>query len=405
MDSGTAWFWMLPVALVMFLPPLLGAVIQFIRKPEESDWRVHFILTGKSVGRPLALAVLSLVFLPYDALICLDAILRSWVRMLFTRRGLLLWQLRSYTIRNARRTLVDFFREMWVAPVLALALGAYLIWAPWQTRALEWYVWAPVLLLWLIAPIVGWWISTPLRVPAPNLSAAQQTFLRTSARRTWRYFAEFVGPEDNWLPPDNFQEYPQPVIASRTSPTNIGMALLADLAAYDFGYIATGEFLQRIENTLASMEKLERYRGHFYNWYDTRTLKPLHPQYVSSVDSGNLAGGLLTLQAGLIELKDQPILSVKAFQGLQDTLQVLAEHVPASPTPQLADRIKSLQDTLHSLTLYGASPTLAAAVNMLEKIHHTAGGLVAWLPADCDIDGELYYWAQAFDRQSRALED
>ena len=103
------------------------------------------------------------------------------------------------------------------------------------------------------------------------------------------------------------------------------------------------------------MEKLERYRGHFYNWYDTRTLQPLHPQYVSSVDSGNLAGSLLTLQAGLAELKDQPVLSANALQGLQDTLQVLAEHVPASPAPDLAEKIRSLQDTLRALTLERAA--------------------------------------------------
>ena len=183
------------------------------------------------------------------------------------------------------------------------------------------------------------------------------------------------------------------------------MALLANLAAYDFGYICAGEFLRRTENTLATMEKLERYRGHFYNWYDTHTLKPLRPQYVSSVDSGNLAGSLLTLQAGLAELKDQPVLSACAFQGLQDTLQVLAEHLPASSVPDLAKQIRSLQDTLHSLTLNGPPQTLAAADSMLDKIHRVAGGLVAWLPADIDIDGELYYWAQAFDQQARALRD
>jgi hypothetical protein len=131
------------------------------------------------------------------------------------------------------------------------------------------------------------------------------------------------------------------------------MSLLADLAAYDFGYITAGECLQRVGNTLASMEKLERYRGHFYNWYDTRTLQPLHPQYVSSVDSGNLAGCLLTLQAGLAELKDQPVLSANALQGLQDTLQVLAEQLPASPAPDLAKKIGLLQDTLHALTRDG----------------------------------------------------
>lgn len=403
---GPAWFWILLVASVVFLPTLLSTMIELIRKPEERDWLVHLILTSKSASRPILMALLTLVLLPYDALICLDAILRSGVRMLFTRRGLLLWQLPSYTSRNARRTLADFFREMWIAPVLAVVLGLALAWVLGDSRSAELLFCAPVLLLWLASPVVGWWISMPLVSPVPDLSVDQRAFLRASARRTWRFFAEFVGPRDNWLPPDNYQEYPAPAIASRTSPTNIGMSLLANLAAYDFGYISTGEFLRLAENTLATMEKLERYRGHFYNWYDTRTLQPLHPQYVSSVDSGNLAGSLLTLQAGLAELKDQPVLSSNAFQGLQDTLQVLFEHLPSLPSLDFAKKIKFLQDTLHSLTLPELTPkaqTLAAADSLLDKIHLAGEELVAGLPADIDIDGELYYWAQEFEQQSRAL--
>ncbi|MBU0968490.1 MAG: cyclic beta 1-2 glucan synthetase [Proteobacteria bacterium] len=399
---GPAWFWTLLVAGVVLLPTLLGAVIELIRKPEERDWLLHLILTGKSAGRPIVLALLALVLLPYDTLICLDAILRSGVRMLFTRRGLLLWHLPSYASRNARRTLADFFMEMWIAPFLTVGLGLALVMVG---RWAELFFAAPVLLLWLVSPAVAWWISLPFVTPVPGLTLDQKMFLRASARRTWRFFAEFVGPRDNWLPPDNFQEYPAPLIASRTSPTNIGMALLSDLAAYDFGYISAGEFLRLAENTLTTMEKLERYRGHFYNWYDTRTLQPLRPQYVSSVDSGNLAGSLLTLQAGLAELKDQPVLPANAFQGLQDTLQVLAEHLPPSPAPDLAKEITFLQDTLHSLTLNGQPQTLAAADILLEEIHPTRRGLVALLPADIDINSELYYWAQAFDRQSRALRD
>jgi cyclic beta-1,2-glucan synthetase len=403
---GPAWWWIVLVAVVVFLPTLLSTVIDLIHKPEERDWMVHLILTSKSASRPLTMALLTLVLLPYDTLICLGAILRSGVRMLFTRRGLLLWQLPSYSSRNARRTLADFFREMWIAPVLAVVLGLALVWVLGDSRLAELLFCAPVLLLWLASPVVGWWISRPLVSPVPDLTVDQRTFLRASARRTWRFFAEFVGPQDNWLPPDNYQEYPAPAIASRTSPTNIGMSLLANLAAYDFGYISTGEFLRLAENTLATMEKLERYRGHFYNWYDTRTLKPLHPQYVSSVDSGNLAGSLLTLQAGLVELKDQPVLSSNAFQGLQDTLQVLVEHLPSLHTLDFAKKIKFLQDTLHSLTLPELTPeaqTLAAADSLLDKIHLAGEELVAGLPADIDIDGELYYWAQEFEQQSRAL--
>ena len=406
---GPVWLWTLLVASVVFLPTMLSTLIGLISKADERDWLPHLSLTGRSAGHPLVLALLTLVFLPYDSLICLDAILRSGARMLFTRRGLLRWQLQSYARRNARRSVLNFLREMWIAPVVALALGFVL----WQTRSAEWYFWAPVLLCWLLSPVVGWWISRPFLPREPDLTAEQRAFLRTSARRTWRFFADFVSPEDNWLPPDNFQQHPAPVIASRTSPTNMGMALLANLAAYDFGYICAAECLRLTENTLATMEKLERYRGHFYNWYDTRTLKPLSPQYVSSVDSGNLAGSLLTLQAGLIELKHQPLLSSSAFQGLQDTLRVFVEHLPASPTAELVKQVRFLQDTLHALTLpestaseltsVAAPQTLAAACSLLDEIHRTDGALVAWLPMDIDIDGELYYWAQAFDRQVSAI--
>ena len=171
---------------------------------------MHLILTGKSAGRPLVRALLALVFLPYDTLIYLDAILRSGVRMLFTRRGLLLWHMPSYARRNARRTPQGFFLEMWIAPVLAVALAVALVLVP-NTRLADWPFVVPVLLLWLVSPVVGWWISRPLVPAAPGLTAQQQAFLRALARRTWRFFADFVGPEDNWLPPDNFQEYPAPV--------------------------------------------------------------------------------------------------------------------------------------------------------------------------------------------------
>ncbi|MDO9468831.1 MAG: glucoamylase family protein, partial [Thiobacillus sp.] len=400
LGPGPAWLWTLLVVAVVFLPSGLSTLIDLVRKPDERDWLVHLNLTGKSAGRPLMLALLSLAFLPYDTRIGLGAILRSGVRMLFTRRGLLLWQLPAYARRNARQSLADFFREMWVAPVLAVVLGVTL-----ALSGSAWLVAAPVLLLWLVSPIAGWWISRPLAAPVPGLNVDQEAFLRSAARRTWRYFADFVGPEDNWLPPDNFQEKPAPEIASRTSPTNIGMSLLADLAAVDFGYLTVGECLQRIDNTLTSMEKLERYRGHFYNWYDTRSLRPLHPQYVSSVDSGNLAGSLLTLQAGLAELKTQPVLSPLALQGLQDTLTVLAEQLPAAPAPDLAKKIALLQDSLHTLLQDGTPQTLETAHRALEKIQRIGGTLAESLPTETGIEDELYYWARAFDRQLRALHE
>ena len=181
----------------------------------------------------------------------------------------------------------------------------------------------PFLGLWLAAPWIAWWISQPIAPPAPDLTAEQLVFLRRIARKTWHFFETFVTAQENWLPPDNFQEDPFTASASRTSPTNMGLALLANLAARDFGYLSSGRLIERTEASFATMQRLERHRGHFYNWYETRTLKPLLPLYVSSVDSGNLAGHLLTLGAGLRELADERIFDPQIFAGLRDTVGIL----------------------------------------------------------------------------------
>ncbi len=397
---GPAWLWDLLAAGVLFLPPLLTTAIELVRKPEEREWPVHLVLTGKSAIRPLVRALLSLVLLPYDALVYLDAILRSGVKMLFTRRGLMLWHMPSYRRRNARRTPFGFLLEMWVAPLLAIVLAVVLISVP-GARLSGWQFAIPVLLAWLVAPIVGWWISKPLRPAIAGLTVQQQAFLRTLSRRTWRFFADFVGPDHNWLPPDNYQEYPSPMVAPRTSPTNMGMGLLANLAARDFGYISTGEFLHKTDRAFRTMEKLERFRGHFYNWYDTQTLLPLHPEYISSVDSGNLAGSLLALRAGLSELRNQPVLCDRDFQGIEDTLLALASHLPSPAEPEVEKQIKSLQGLFHTDVPRGE--TAAAAQALLDELCLATKELVA--RPSVEGAGEFHYWAHALHRQCRRFRD
>ena len=176
------------------------------------------------------------------------------------------------------------------------------------------------------------------------------------------------------------------------------MALLANLAAYDLGYISAGNLLDRTESTLATMEKLERYRGHFYNWYDTRTLLPLRPQYVSSVDSGNLAASLLTLYAGLAELKERPGLPPCAWQGLEDTLLVAVEHVVSPAPPDLSRRIAALRGILQQ------RPQEHAALEaLLKDVRRACADMLPALPAPAD--SELHVWIQALDRQARDLHD
>ena len=196
--------------------------------------------------------------------------------------------------RPGRSDLVASFQAMWIAPLIVVAAAIYLA----LSKPDVLLVAGPILALWFASPAIAWWISLPLTRRAAKLTDEQTLFLQKISRKTWAFFETFVGPEDHWLPPDNYQEHPVAGVAHRTSPTNMGLALLANLSAYDFGYISAGRLVERTANALHTMAALERYRGHFYNWYDTQSLQPLLPIYVSTVDSGNLAGHLLTLRAG-----------------------------------------------------------------------------------------------------------
>jgi len=359
---GPTGFWIGLVLSLLLLPVIVENLLSLARKSREQTWRVHLKTGFKELGRDLAEAGLSLSSLPYRALIHLDAIAASAGRMPFTRRGLMIWHTPRYGRRNQCTTLPQYFREMWITPLLALlVITAFAV-----TRPVELFVIGPLLLMWLLFPVLGWWISRPLTKEDESLTSAQTTFLRRLSRQTWRYFEVFANEEENWLAPDNFQEVPTPVVASRTSPTNIGMGLLANLAAGDFGYLSTGELLDRTAKTLTSMEQLERFRGHLYNWYDTRTLKPLLPLYVSSVDSGNLAGALFTLRAGLLELKDQPLLPPSIADGLRDTLGMIAGPAAESLAKMLPDSSPELgiDDTLawlRAVALDAEAPTASSA--------------------------------------------
>ena len=172
-----------------------------------------------------------------------------------------------------------------------------------------------------------WVMGRPASRRSRGIDDRQRLFLRRTARRTWEYFARFVGPGHHGLPPDNVQQDPPIGEATRTSPTNMGMALLGNLAAWDFGYVSVGTLLDRTRQAFRTMEALPRHRGHFLNWYDTQTLAPIPPRYVSTADSGNLAGSLVALKAGLAELADRPILPPRWRQGLEDVVGILLEEL------------------------------------------------------------------------------
>src|SRR5262249_27749202 len=203
----------------------------------------------------------------------------------------------------------------------------------------------PFVALWMLSPLVGWWISQPREdANEEPLADDELRTLRDTARRTWRFFETFVGPEDHALPPDNFQEDPRPMVAHRTSPTNVGLYLLSTAAAHDFGWLGILDTLDRLAATLDTLSGLERFHGHFYNWYETRERRPLDPKYVSTVDSGTLLGHLLALAEGCRDLLQRPLLGPEALSGIEDTLLVLRETMEA-----LADDRRTLTVTRKNL--------------------------------------------------------
>ena len=311
----SAWFWTSSILGIILIPSLIGAVLDVLQKSGDVTLGQHLAAAVRSAGRGLAQAIFTLVCLPYEAFFSLDAILRTLWRLFITHRRLLEWNPSNNPDRDGGTDFSGSCRTMWIAPVIATAAAVTIA----LLRPTALLVAAPILGLWLASPAIVWWISRPLARRQAKLTTEQTNFLRKLSRKTWAFFETFVGPEDNWLPPDNFQEHPTTVVAHRTSPTNMGFALLANLAAYDFGYISAGRFIERTANTLRTMESLERHRGHFYNWYDTQSLKPLLPLYISSVDSGNLAGHLLALRQGLLVIPDDEILGARLFDGLSDT--------------------------------------------------------------------------------------
>jgi cyclic beta-1,2-glucan synthetase len=373
-------FWSAAILSVFLLPAIIGSLIGLADKGHDMPWEQHLINWSEGARASFGNALLDLAFMPHQAWYSMDAIVRTGWRMLASHRHLLEW--RASTLSRSSTNLESNVRNMWFAPALAVGVAIMLSFE--NPYAL--FPAAPLLLLWFLSPILSWWISRPIEHPAAQLSPVQTSFLHVLARKTWNFFENFVGAEDNWLPPDNMQEHPSQVIAHRTSPTNMGMALLANLTAWDFGYIAGGELLRRTTDTLDTMGKMEKYRGHWYNWYDTRTLEPLMPKYVSAVDSGNLAGHLLTLAAGLNQLVDRPIVGAQLLDGIRDTLDVLDSYA----TPAVITAAPALRTELDAMRKLLAQEerartgTLPGFADNLAALARQADAVAASMPANND---------------------
>ncbi|HVD96839.1 MAG TPA: glucoamylase family protein [Cytophagaceae bacterium] len=336
----SSFFWTITVTGMIAAPIVITSLWDIIKKPKDVALLYHIHNSINNTLDMLGKTLFAFICFPYEAHSNLKAILRTLWRMFITKRKLLEWNPFANEERSNPTTLKAYYRTMWSEPFLALAVFVYLgIFAP-----LKLIMALPILVLWFNAPFIAWWISQPVPNKMAELKDKQNIFLRKIARKTWSFFEQFIRQEDNWLPPDNYQEQPVAVLARRTSPTNIGLSLLASVTAWEFGYITIGQLLERTGNTLNTMNKMERYKGHLYNWYGTESLNPLMPKYISSVDSGNLAGHLLVLKQGMLTLPHQDIFGKKIFEGLQDTLNVLSDTISGKDVELLLPFITELED-------------------------------------------------------------
>src|SRR5436305_4818644 len=320
------WFWtpapILWSAIIagLMLWPVLNALLAVLFHPPPPGTRFW-----REPRDRLLRVLLTVIFLTDNAAMALDAVVRVIYRRTTSHRLLLEWETAADAHRRAKsRELQFILSRLWIPAACLLLFAAA------SSRGIETMVAAaPFLLLGALFPVAVMLINRPAKSwRGGTLTSEDRRFLRAVARRTWRYFDEFVGPQTSWLPPDNVQETPTREIFMRTSPTNIGLSMLATVAANDCGYITIDDFVERNLLTLDTLGRLERFEGHLFNWYDLNTLEPLRPRYVSAVDSGNLLASLWTFKASCDELAARPLLDESALRGIADALSVLRQIAP-----------------------------------------------------------------------------
>jgi len=398
--SASARIWTGFVLATIATPALLPLLAGILPRRRGISKRSHLLAIVGDLKLALLQIALHVTLLAHQAWLMADAVVRTLFRVLLSRRNLLEWVTAAQSKISPRLAIGGFYRQMAGAVVLAVAAAIVVAW----TRPSAWPVAAPFLVLWLASPAVARWASLPppMAIHKP-VSVADARALRLIARRTWRFFETFVTPEDHMLPPDNFQETPKPVVAHRTSPTNIGLYLLSIIAARDFGWLGTLETVERLEATLETMSRLERFRGHFYNWYETRDLRPLDPKYVSSVDSGNLAGHLIALSNACREI-GRSVAGANWIAGLEDALELARESLLALPDDgrvqestrqQLGDVFDRLSNSLRNPSTAPA----AVAGQLAELAVHadSAGELARRLAQERndEVGADLLVWTEA----------
>ncbi|MCP8885396.1 glycosyl transferase [Devosia sp. XJ19-1] len=375
--------WVLAALAVPAILPVLFAIL-----PHRSgmQWQNHLRALASDARTAVLQVLLGLAFLPDQVWRNGDAVLRTLSRLWITRKHLIEWTTAASAGGRTRLTLAGFYRDMSGGTVMALVLLAPVL----LVSPTSWPLALPLALLWLGAPAIALWVSRPPPRPTGKpLSSADADYLRLIARSTWRYFETFVTARENMLPPDNFQETPTPAIAHRTSPTNVGLYFLSIVAARDFGWTGRLDTVERLEASFATLARLARFKGHFFNWYDTRDLRALDPAYVSSVDSGNLAGHLITLANACEEWAEMA--HVETLSGFADAL-ALARRALVDHPAEVVEAITPVLDEIAALlagpqSLDAMTPTLSRLSDKASRLSRPAqtGGL----------ETDLSYWTAA----------
>jgi cyclic beta-1,2-glucan synthetase len=335
---GPAVVWTLATLIILSLPPIAHTTNQFLLHPRGIPWTSHFWTVWGDTRTRVAQITLSIICLVHQSYVQADAICRALYRSFVSHRHRLQWISASEVEARLKRQNKVSKQIRWPTTVAAIGSPTLIL----SVRPDSLWLALPFAIAWLVFPSVVIRISRTKLDRISKLTPGDARVFRQVARRTWHFFESFVGPEDNWLPPDNFQDDPAPVVAHRTSPTNMGLLLLSTCSARDLGYINLRVLLDRLGKTLDTLMTLEKRFGHLFNWYDTRTLKPLWPEYISTVDSGNLAGHLIAVKQACLEIPEQdPFKNITA--GLMDTLDILHDLLAKTPSARpLADELTQL---------------------------------------------------------------
>lgn len=400
LSAHDAAVWTIFIVAAIAIPTMLPVFAAVVPHRARITARSHIDALGDDIGLALTQTAMTLAFLAHQAWSMSDAIVRTLFRLFVSHRRMLEWMTAAHSALSPRLQLTGVYR--WMAGSLVVAgLGTLLVWLSGGRAA---SVAAPVILFWIIAPAIARWVS--LSPPAAGrlpISESDTQALRLVARRTWRYFETFVTAADNMLPPDNFQEDPKPVLARRTSPTNIGLYLLSAISAREFGWIGTTEAVERLEATLATVGTMQHFRGHLYNWYDTGDLRPLEPRYVSTVDSGNLAGHLIAVANACRKWTETPAGVVQTITGIGDILHLARSAISALPDDTHSEFITRQEldgafDALSAAVHATAASGLLSQMANIAKLADIVVDITQTLASSDETGLEVLFWTRAIQR-------